>query len=133
MDSRRLTIDQEDGYPVEQVHDDGELRVFRSGGKWYYQGRGSSECYGPCDTAEVAREKAEQKVARIFEECTGKYHVCDEALDYLDARGSGYDTRGEAIRAAASSGYTHATGSGCPWEGVEEIYEDYVGDDEPQE
>lgn len=53
-------------------------------------------------------EKMKKTVARIFEEPTGKYHVCDDAQDYLDARGTGFDTRRAAISAAAAGGqYTH--------------------------
>jgi hypothetical protein len=56
-------------------------------------------------------------VARIFQEPTGKYYICDDASDYLDARGPGYDTKAAALRAAASGpdAYTHATGSGTYW------------------
>lgn len=59
----------------------------------------------------------ERKVARIFEECTGKYHICDDASDCLDARGTGHETKAEALRVAASGpdAYTHATGSGTYW------------------
>jgi len=63
---------------------------------------------------------AEKAVARIFQEPTGKWHICDDALPYLDARGSGYDTKAQAIRAAAFY-YTHAIGSGCYWEGVRSL------------
>ena len=67
---------------------------------------------------------AAKRVARIFEEPTGKYHICDDGLDYLDARGCGYDTKSQALRAAAR-GYTHATGSGCPWKGIKSL-ESYI-------
>lgn len=53
----------------------------------------------------------EIKTARIFES-TGGYYVCNEELDYLDARGPGYPTKAQAMRAAYESGYTHCTGSG---------------------
>ena len=55
------------------------------------------------------------KVARIFEERTGKYHICDEDSEALDARGKGYEFKVDALRAAARQGYTHATGSGTYW------------------
>ena len=63
------------------------------------------------------KQSTAPKVARIFEECTGKYHICDEAGSCLDARGKAYDTKAHALRAAASGpdAYTHATGSGTYW------------------
>lgn len=61
-----------------------------------------------------------RRVARVFEEGDG-YHVCGDDLDYLDARGAAYRTKAAALRAALESGYTHATGSGCPWQGVRVI------------
>jgi len=42
-------------------------------------------------------------VARIFQEVTGKYHICDNNLSYLDARGYGYNSRREAIRSIRES------------------------------
>ena len=51
-------------------------------------------------------------VSRIFEESTGKYHICDDLLPYLDARGGAYTTKGEALLAAYCAGFTHAVGSG---------------------
>ena len=39
------------------------------------------------------------KTARIFEEVTGKWHICDDAADCLDARGRGYASRRDAITA----------------------------------
>jgi hypothetical protein len=65
--------------------------------------------------------KPAKRVARIFEEVTGLFHVCDDALDYLDARGTAYRTKADALRAAAVAGYTHATGSGCTWRGIRRI------------
>ena len=53
-----------------------------------------------------------KKVARVFEECTGKYHYCDEALPHLDARGKAFDTKRQALEAAYMAGFTHAVGSG---------------------
>jgi len=50
-------------------------------------------------------------IARIFQEPTGLYHVCNDAGP-LDARGTGHRTKAEAMRAAARDGYTHARGSG---------------------
>jgi hypothetical protein len=60
------------------------------------------------------------KTARIFED-VGGYHVCSDELDHLDARGPAYKTKAEALRIADYEGYTHATGSGCPWDGVRRI------------
>jgi hypothetical protein len=51
------------------------------------------------------------KMARVFED-VGGYYVCDDNLDYLDARGRAYPTKAAAMRAAADAGYTHARGSG---------------------
>ena len=53
-----------------------------------------------------------KKTARIFEDIGG-YYVCDDDLDYLDARGRAHATKAAALRAAWESGYTHAVGSGC--------------------
>lgn len=50
--------------------------------------------------------------ARIFGEADG-WHVCDEGLDYLDARGVGHATKADALISAYSRGYSHAVGSGC--------------------
>lgn len=50
-------------------------------------------------------------IARIFED-VGGYYVCDETLPYLDARGKGYRSKAQAMRAARLNGYTHARGSG---------------------
>ena len=61
------------------------------------------------------------KTARIFEESTGMYHICDDDGPLLDARGRGHRTKADAMRAAAYDGYTHATGSGTWWEGVRRI------------
>ena len=61
------------------------------------------------------------KVARVFQEPTGLYHVCDDALDHLDAGGPGHLTKAQALRHALSCGYTHAVGSGVPWQGVRRI------------
>lgn len=51
--------------------------------------------------------KEKKVVARIFQEPTGLYHYCDDALDYLDARGNGLKTISEACHCARMSGYTH--------------------------
>ena len=53
-----------------------------------------------------------KRIARIFEECTGLYHICEDVLDCLDARGRGYKTKIAAMRAARDMYYTHARGSG---------------------
>jgi len=47
------------------------------------------------------------------------------AYNMLDARGGGHRTKADAMRAAAFDGYTHATGSGCYWEGVRRIPAEY--------
>ena len=65
------------------------------------------------------------RVARIFED-VGGYYVCDDALDYLDARGMPHATKAAALRAAATDYgdgefYTHAVGSGTYWDGVRAI------------
>ena len=65
------------------------------------------------------------KTARIFEESDG-YHVCNEASNYLDARGRGYKTKASALRAASYDGFTHAIGSGCYWSGIRKIPAKYV-------
>ncbi len=62
-----------------------------------------------------------KKVARIFEELTGKYHVCDDALPHLAAGGQAFDTKASAMYAAAYDGYTHAVGSGTYWRGVRRL------------
>jgi hypothetical protein len=69
------------------------------------------------------KNEHECKVARIFEECTGKYHICDDDSDCLDARGHGYDSKAAALRSAANGpdAYTHAVGSGTYWDGVRSI------------
>ncbi len=41
--------------------------------------------------------RKEKRVARIFQEPTGKYHICGNDLGYLDVRGKAYNTRREAI------------------------------------
>lgn len=51
------------------------------------------------------------KTARIFEEADG-YHVCDDALDFLDARSDASCTKADALAVAYFLGYTHAVGSG---------------------
>lgn len=62
----------------------------------------------------------QSNIARIFED-VGGYHVCSDALSHLDARGRGYATKADALRAAVREGYTHAVGSGAPWEGTRRI------------
>ena len=49
--------------------------------------------------------------ARIFQEADG-FHWSPESLPYLDARGSGYPARADAIRCAYLAGYTHVIASG---------------------
>lgn len=67
-----------------------------------------------------------RKAARIFEEPTGLYHVCNDDAEMLDARGRGHQTKAEALRAAAMAGYTHATGSGTYWSGTRKIPGRYI-------
>jgi hypothetical protein len=70
-------------------------------------------------TAELARlcdnyePVAEKRIARIFEDSTGKYFICGDDLEYLDARGASYATKAAAQRAAKEAGYTHCIGSGA--------------------
>ena len=61
---------------------------------------------------------SQKRIARIFEECTGQYHYCDDALPYLDARGRGYTTKRQAMLAAYDAGYTHGRGSGVYRDGA---------------
>jgi hypothetical protein len=67
-------------------------------------------------------------IARVFEGARG-YHVCSDELSYLDERGAAYPSKAEALQAAASQGYTHATGSGTNWDGVRSLAP--LTDDEP--
>ena len=53
-----------------------------------------------------------KRLARIFEECAGKYYYCDDRLPCLDARGKGFTTKKQALEAAYMAGFTHAVGSG---------------------
>lgn len=46
-------------------------------------------------------------VALITEEIGKGWIVSNDALDYIDARGPGYRTAREAIKAAREAGYTH--------------------------
>lgn len=48
---------------------------------------------------ESEMKKIIRRIARIFEEPNGQYYICDNALDYLDARGRAYKSRQEAIAA----------------------------------
>ena len=54
---------------------------------------------------------------RIFEEAGG-YHICDDDLDYMDARGRPYPTKAAATRGAIGEAADHGarsvrlTGSG---------------------
>jgi hypothetical protein len=52
------------------------------------------------------------RTARIFED-VGGYFVCDDADNFLDARGRASRTKAAALRAAWESGYDRAVGSGC--------------------
>ena len=61
-----------------------------------------------------------KKTARIFEDADG-YHVCDEDEEFLDARGRAHHTKTSALRSAVEMEFTHAVGSGCPWDGVRKI------------
>lgn len=61
-----------------------------------------------------------KKVARIFEEADG-YHICDDALPHLDARGPGRATKSEAMAGAFFLGYSHAVGSGVEGDGEIEV------------
>lgn len=51
--------------------------------------------------------KNEKTVALITTELGKGWIVTNDALDYIDARGEGYNTAREAIKAAREEGYTH--------------------------
>ena len=68
-----------------------------------------------------------KKVARIFQEMSGKFYVCSDELDYMDATGPSYGKKSEALWAASELGYTHAVGSGTYWTGTRSIAK-YGGD-----
>ena len=55
----------------------------------------------------------EKRIARIFGEATGKYHICDDALDYLDARGRAYDSRRQAIASLRADLRDYPPEAGC--------------------
>jgi len=61
-----------------------------------------------------------KRTARIFEDVDG-YHVCDDAADHLMRSDYPHATKADAMRHAAHVGYTHATGSGTYWSGVQRI------------
>ena len=49
-----------------------------------------------------------KRVAYIHEALTGKYHITDNDLPYLDERGAAYSSKRSAIKAARDGGhYTH--------------------------
>lgn len=56
-----------------------------------------------------------RKTARIFEESTGRYYICDDAQHNLDARGTPFRSRNAALlelrlalsAEGAESAYTH--------------------------
>ncbi len=49
-----------------------------------------------------------QTTAYIHEAPTGRWHITDDALDYLDERGRGHKSERAAIKAARESGqWTH--------------------------
>lgn len=64
------------------------------------------------------------KVAIIFED-VGGYYISDANNDFLDARGHNFRSKAAALRAACSGDYTHATGSGTPWQGIRRIPDKY--------
>jgi hypothetical protein len=49
-----------------------------------------------------------KKIARIFEDVNG-YYICDDSLDFLDARGTPFKSRNHAISALKyyNDDYTH--------------------------
>ena len=65
-------------------------------------------------------KKEIESIARIFEDTNG-YYFCDDLEGFLDARGYAFESKIEAIRAAANDGYSHAIGSGTYWKGVKSI------------
>jgi hypothetical protein len=42
---------------------------------------------------------------RIFQEPTGRWHISNDDLPYLEARGTGYPTRAAAVKDAKSWGW----------------------------
>ena len=46
-------------------------------------------------------------VARIHQAPTGRYHITDDDLPYLDETGIGYPNERIAIKTARELGYTH--------------------------
>jgi len=71
-------------------------------------------------------------VARIFED-VGGYHICNDADTCLTTSAFPCATKADALRCAWRNGFTHAIGSGCPWDGVRAIPARYqVEYDRPQ-
>ena len=64
--------------------------------------------------------KVTKSIAIIFED-VGGYFYCDADSECLAACGTPSKTKGQAMRRAAASGYTHAEGSGTYWDGVQTI------------
>jgi hypothetical protein len=54
----------------------------------------------------------EKKIAIVFQEPTGLWHFCDDALGFLDARGRGYRFVSDAAAWAELDGFTHYKRSG---------------------
>src|SRR5574338_47961 len=83
-----------------------------------------NDCQSKEKSLSIANEIYRQnrkKIARIFQENDGNYYVCDNALDYLDARGQPHKTKKSAILHAYHLDYTHAIGSGTYWKGIKKI------------
>jgi hypothetical protein len=47
---------------------------------------------------------------RIFQEPTGRWHISNDDLPHLDARGTGYPTRAAAVKDAKYWGWTIVRG-----------------------
>ena len=65
-------------------------------------------------------KKSNRVVARIFQD-VGGYYICNDNLDYLDARGTSYPTKKMAQEIAFESGYTHGRGSGMSSKGMRKL------------
>ena len=50
--------------------------------------------------------------AYIHTAATGRHHVTDDSLDYLDESGPGFASKADAQRAASVRGYSHVKGQG---------------------
>ena len=89
--------------------------------RWYGGEAPSYRAVATADGREVqVEEPRERDVAYIFEDIGG-YHVCSDADPHLTCEASPHATKADAMRHAAACGYTHATGSGTYWRGVQSL------------